>query len=85
MNTASVLPLSPSGTLTPGVIDSSATSSSTIVPVPVPADPSPAFAAPLSVTVNVSSASGVRSPCTATRIVRSVSPGANVSVPPLSA
>ena len=55
-------------------------SSLTIVPVAV-ALPSFALTGALSVSVRVSSASGVRSPSTGTETVSSVSPGANRSSP----
>ena len=61
-------------------MDASAVSSLTISPVAV-ARASSALTGALSVTVKVSSASGVRSPSTGTGTVSSVSPGANRSSP----
>ena len=61
-------------------MDTPAVSSLTMSPVAV-ARPSSALTGSLSVTVRVSSASGVRSPSTGTETISSVSPGANRSSP----
>ena len=70
----------PSAAAASATLSDGAPSSSAIVPVPVPS-PSVAFVGPLSVTVNVSSASSVVSSAVPTVNVFEVSPGANDSVP----
>ena len=70
----------PSAAAASATLSDGAPSSSAIVPVPVPS-PSVAFVGPLSVTVNVSSASSVVSSAVLTVNVFEVSPGANDSVP----
>ncbi len=79
LNSAAVLPLSPSPTVT-SAMEIAAWSSSVMVASAAPSA-SEAPAGSLSVTSNVSSGSSIVSPLTGTVIVRLVCPGAKVRLP----